>query len=191
MKHQFINKTTGRVGSVMVITFDVEDDNRIQNYSYEYVEDLMEEWAAYEPYETEANEPVSASNDVVKDVAFIEHALKKWTSDLEKQKTENENIESRRVVDLRPQWKEITIQIDALNKLISESILHGGDGGGAYLTNREGLEKAIDDYLDTIGMKALVDVYWKDEDDPLLVVNDGCCHCPGCMRNYMEAKDEK
>ena len=173
MKHQFINKTTGRVGSVMVITFDAEDDNRIQNYSYEYVEDLMEEWAAYEPYEPDAKDPASVSND------------------LEKQKAENENIESRKVVDLRPQWKEIAIQIDALNKLISESILHGGDAGGPYLVNREGLEKAIEDYLDIIGMKTLVDVYWKDEDDPLLVVNDGHCHCPGCMRNYMEAKDEK
>lgn len=189
MKHQFINKTTGRIGSVMVITFDKEDDNRIQNYSYEYVEDLMEEWVAYEPYEPEANEPVSASNDVAKDVGFIEQTLKKWISDLEKQKAKNESIESRKVVDLRLQWKEIVTQIDALNKLISESILHGGDSGGAYLTNREGLEKAIDDYLETTGIKPLVDVYWKDEDDPLLVVDDGCCHCHGCMRNYLEAKD--
>ena len=133
-KHQFINKTTGRVGSVMVITFDKEDNNKTQIYSYEYVEDLMEEWAAYEPYEPEAKD---------------------------------EDIKDREVVDLRPQWKEITIQVDALNKLIGEAILHGGDSGGAYLTNKEGLEKAIDDYLGTTGIKPLVDVYWKDEDDPL------------------------
>lgn len=157
-KHQFVNKATGRIGSVMVITFDAEDDNRIQNYSYEYVEDLMEEWAAYEPYEPE-----------IKD----------------------EDIKDAKVTDLRPQWKEIAIQTDALNRLIHEAILHGGDGGGAYLTNREGLEKAIDNYLEVTGIKPLVDVYWKDEDDPLLIVNDGCCHCPGCMRNYLNATKEE
>lgn len=102
-----------------------------------------------------------------------------------------ETYEDEPVIDLRPEWKRVRTQVDALNKLIGEAILHGGDGGGAYLTNREGLEKAIDEYLETTGIKPLVDVYWKDEDDPLLVVNDGHCHCPGCMRNYMEAKDEK
>lgn len=105
------------------------------------------------------------------------------------QKFRNEwvgSYEDREVVDLRPEWEKIKRQLDALNKLIDEAILHGGDGGGAYLTNREGLEKAIDNYLDAMGIKPLVDVYWKNEDDPLLVLNDGRCKCAGCMRNYME-----
>lgn len=102
-----------------------------------------------------------------------------------------ETYEDRPVIDLRPEWKRVRAHVDALNKLIDEAILHGGDAGGAYLTNREGLEKAIDNYLEVTGIKPLVDVYWKDEDDPLLVVNDGCCHCPGCIRNYLNATEEE
>lgn len=101
-----------------------------------------------------------------------------------------ETYEDREVVDLTPNWEKIQRQVDSLNKLIDEAIIHGGDGGGAYLTNRERLEEAINDYLDVTGLKALVDVYWKDEDDPLLILNDGRCRCPGCVRNYKEALDD-
>lgn len=103
---------------------------------------------------------------------------------------ESDNLKDRKVVDLRSEWDRIARQIAVLNKLIEQAILHGGDGGGSYLTNRDGLEEAINDYLDVAGLKALVDVYWKDEDDPLLILNDARCHCPGCIRNYKEALDD-
>jgi len=47
-KSLFMNKNNGLIGTVMVATYDPEDDNAIKTYSYEYIEDMMAEWAAYE-----------------------------------------------------------------------------------------------------------------------------------------------
>ena len=37
--------------------------------------------------------------------------------------------------------------IEILNNLIYESVEHGGDSGGAYYSNIEGILKAINEYL--------------------------------------------
>ena len=37
--------------------------------------------------------------------------------------------------------------IEILNNLIYESVEHGGDAGGAYYSNTEGILKAINEYL--------------------------------------------
>ena len=37
--------------------------------------------------------------------------------------------------------------IEILNNLIYESVKHGGDAGGAYYSNTEGILKAINEYL--------------------------------------------
>ena len=79
-------------------------------------------------------------------------------------------------------------EVDALNRLIEEAIYHGGDSGGPYLCNKDDLEKAIKNYLDVTGLDYVTDVYWKNEDDPLLIVNKKELLCQGCVRNYLEAR---
>lgn len=37
--------------------------------------------------------------------------------------------------------------LEAVNEIIKEAIIHGGDAGGPYLSNEEGLEKAMDGLL--------------------------------------------
>lgn len=39
------------------------------------------------------------------------------------------------------------MELRLLNKIIKESIDHGGDSGGPYLINEEALIKAMEDYL--------------------------------------------
>ena len=42
---------------------------------------------------------------------------------------------------------DIEKHIEILNNLIYESVEHGGDSGGAYYSNTEGILKAINEYL--------------------------------------------
>ena len=53
MKHQFMNKTNGKIASVLVMYLD--DDGHMQTDSYDKVEDLLKDYGAYvraknEPY---------------------------------------------------------------------------------------------------------------------------------------------
>lgn len=51
MKHNFMNKENGKVASVLVMYLD--DDGHMQTDSYDKVEDLMEDYAAYKPAKPE------------------------------------------------------------------------------------------------------------------------------------------
>lgn len=51
MKHNFMNKENGKVASVLVMYLD--DDGHMQTDSYDKIEDLMEDYAAYGPAEPE------------------------------------------------------------------------------------------------------------------------------------------
>lgn len=42
--------------------------------------------------------------------------------------------------------------VDMLNQLIEEAVMDGGDAGGAYNQNQDGLTKAINDLLDFFGL---------------------------------------
>lgn len=47
-------------------------------------------------------------------------------------------------------------EIKLINKIIFEAIKHGGDSGGPYLINEDGLISAIDNFLD---LKCMTDEY--------------------------------
>lgn len=51
MKHNFMNKENGKIASVLVMYLD--DEGHMQTDSYDKVEDLMEDYAAYKPAEPE------------------------------------------------------------------------------------------------------------------------------------------
>lgn len=50
------------------------------------------------------------------------------------------------------------IYIDYLNRIISEAIEHGGDSGGAYFTNRDGLVNAMKFFLKWTGLEKTVGI---------------------------------
>ena len=52
--------------------------------------------------------------------------------------------------------------IDLINKIINEAIIHGGDSGGAYCMNNEGLIKQMRYYLNWTGLNKTVGIM--DED---------------------------
>lgn len=58
--------------------------------------------------------------------------------------------------------KETEEFIDMLNELIEEAIVHGGDTGGPYFSNPEGLEEIMKKILEALGLS---DVYEIDLDD--------------------------
>lgn len=69
MKHKFINKKTGAEARVMAMCLD--SDGVMQVDGYEYVEDLVDDYAAYEKYEP-PKEPL------LKDYPEVMKATKIW-----------------------------------------------------------------------------------------------------------------
>lgn len=50
------------------------------------------------------------------------------------------------------------ILVEKLNDIIREAIEHGGDRGGAYFSNRDGLVNAMKGYLTWTGMNEKVGI---------------------------------
>ena len=50
------------------------------------------------------------------------------------------------------------VHIERLNRIIHEAIIHGGDSGGAYFINDEGLTKEMRYYLNWTGLKETVGI---------------------------------
>lgn len=54
-------------------------------------------------------------------------------------------------------------EISLINKIIAESIIHGGDDGGSYKSNRGGVVEAINEWLKEKGLESkykVIDSYY-------------------------------
>ena len=60
-KHQFMNKKTGQIGEAIIVTYD--KGHGIESHGYEYIEDMMEEWAAHEPTPTKLTVTVECESE--------------------------------------------------------------------------------------------------------------------------------
>lgn len=63
----------------------------------------------------------------------------------------------------------LEIFIEFLNKIIEEAIFHGGDPGGAYYCNKEGLIKSIEQMLTWLSIKDKIVIYDRERTPKLLL----------------------
>lgn len=66
---------------------------------------------------------------------------------------------------------ELEIYCDYFNDIIQQAVIHGGDGGGAYYSNYEELEKSILTFVYWLGLKDKVVLYKKDN-TPILLIKE-------------------
>lgn len=66
---------------------------------------------------------------------------------------------------------ELDIFLDYLNDIIKQSVIHGGDCGGAYYTNYKHLETSIYTLIFWLGIKERVVLYKKDN-IPMLIIKE-------------------
>lgn len=73
----------------------------------------------------------------------------------------------------------LAILCEHLNKIIDEAVTHGGDPGGPYYSNEEGIKNAINSFLIWTGLNEVVFLY-------------NCSHTPELIiKNRIEGIDKK
>ena len=64
----------------------------------------------------------------------------------------------------RPLTDEEKLVIN-INTIIKEAISHGGDPGGAYFCNKDGLHKSIEKFMSDAGLDENYGIVWEYNDE--------------------------